>query len=174
MLIRTPIKEPATPISTAYLTLVTTTLGIYYLPRLSELSNSESLKKEVIQGYKIILPIAVFCGFTIYILRDIIINLLFTKEFAPMRDLFAWQMLGDAMKIGSWILAYLMLGQAMVKMFIATEIVFGFGFFAWTWILTGHLGFQAAAAAHALNYFIYWMVLVFLTSRSLKSPKRDI
>lgn len=149
-------------LSAAYLMFVTTTLSVYYLPRLSELKDSKAIKNEIIQGYKIILPVTAVCGIFIYLLRDFIIDLLFTQEFSPMRNLFAWQMLGDTLKIGSWVLAYLMLGQALVKMFIITEIVFGMGFFAWTWVLTGYFGLQAPVVAHAVNYLIYWVLMTFL------------
>lgn len=111
-------------LSTAYLLLVTTTLGLYFLPKLSELVDPQEIKREIVQGYKLILPVAMVCGLVIYILRDFIIGLLFTGAFSPMRDFFAWQMLGDTLKIASWILAYLMLGKAMVKMYILTEVFF--------------------------------------------------
>lgn len=152
-------------LSAAYLMFVTTTLGVYYLPRLSELKDPKAIKKEIIQGYKIILPVAAGCGTLIYIMRDFIIGLLFTQDFSPMRHLFAWQMLGDTLKIGSWILSYLLLGQALVKMFIVTEIVFGFGFFGWTWLFTDYLGLQAAVFAHAVNYLLYFIVMGFLISK---------
>ena len=155
-------------LSAAYLMFVTTTLGVYYLPRLSELKDPTAIKKEIIQGYKTILPIAAACGVVIYFLRDFIIEILFTKEFMPMRELFAWQMLGDTLKIGSWILAYLMLGQSLVKMFITTEVLFGFGFFAWTWVFTDYFGLQAAVVAHAINYLAYWVSMMYLISKELK------
>lgn len=155
-------------LSSVYLMFVTTTLGVYYLPRLAELKQPQAIKKEIIQGYKIILPLAMGCGAIIYLLRDLIINLLFTPEFKPMRDLFAWQMLGDTLKIGSWILAYVMLGKAMVKIFIITEIIFGIAFFGWTWALTSHFQIQAPVVAHALNYLIYWILMVFIIKSSLR------
>lgn len=154
-------------LSAAYLMFVTTTLGVYYLPRLSELKDPQAIKNEIIQGYKIILPVAAACGVVIYLMRDSIIGVLFTQEFAPMRDLFAWQMLGDTLKIGSWILAYLMLGQALVRMFIITEVFFGLGFFAWTWVFTDYFGLQAAVVAHAVNYLAYWILMIILISRTL-------
>ena len=138
-----------------------------YLPRLSELKDPLAIKREIISGYKIILPLSICGGITIYLLRDLIISLLFSENFLPMRNLFAWQMLGDTLKIGSWILAYLMLGQAMVKIFIATEILFGFGFYAWTLALTNHFGTQAAVVAHTLNYLAYWALMIHLTSKTL-------
>src|SRR5690554_1377657 len=63
-------------LSTVYLLLVTTTLGVYYLPRLSELNAIDEIKKEVYLGYKFIFPLAVLGGICVFILRDWIINLL--------------------------------------------------------------------------------------------------
>ena len=125
------------------------------------------IKKEIIQGYKIILPIAAACGVAMYLLRDMIIGLLFTKDFTPMRELFAWQMLGDTLKIGGWILAYLMLGKAMVRLFVISEIFFAAGFVALTWLFTAKIGLKGVAAAHALNYAIYWAVMAVFVLRKL-------
>jgi len=152
-------------LSGAYLMLITTTLSLYYLPRLSELKEPADIKKEIIQGYKIILPVAASCGLVIYLLRDFIIGVLFTQEFIPMRELFAWQMIGDTLKIGSWILAYLMLGKAMMKLFITSEIVFAAGFYGWTYWLTGIYGLEGVTIAHALNYALYWLSMIYLIGR---------
>ncbi|GGH91717.1 O-antigen flippase [Pseudomonas fluvialis] len=158
-------------LSAAYLMLVTTTLSLYYLPRLSELRDPKEIKLEILQGYMVILPVAAFCGLVIYLLRDFIIGLLFTAEFAPMRDLFAWQMLGDTLKIGSWILAYLMLGQALVKMFIVTEVIFALGFYGFTYLLTPAFGLQAPVMAHTVNYALYWVVMFFVISWFLRKKQ---
>lgn len=157
-------------LSSAYLMLVTTTLSLYYLPRLSEIKEAKELKAEIIQGYKIILPVAAACGLIIYLFRDFIIGILFTTDFAPMRELFAWQMIGDTLKIGSWILAYLMLGRAMVKLFMITEIVFAVGFVFWTYIFTNQIGLEGATLAHTVNYALYWIVMtVFIGRTALKT-----
>lgn len=146
-------------LSGAYLMLVTTTLSVYYLPRLSELKNANETKIEILQGYKIILPVAVLTGLVIFTLRDRIVAFLFTPEFLPMRELFALQILGDTLKIGGWILAYVIVGRALVKLFIATEIVFSASFVLFTYLFTYYMGFQGVAMAHAVNYFIYWIVM---------------
>lgn len=158
-------------LSAAYLMLVTTTLSLYYLPKLSELKDPKEIKAEILQGYKIILPVAAACSLVIYLLRDFIIGVLFTSDFIPMRDLFAWQMVGDTLKIGSWVLAYLMLGKAMMKLFIASEIVFAAGFYGWTYFLTGMYGLEGVTIAHAINYAIYWVVMgVFIGKTVLGKP----
>ncbi|QOW44509.1 MULTISPECIES: O-antigen translocase [Acinetobacter] len=155
-------------LSAAYLMLVTTTLGVYYLPRLSELSNLTEIKVEVYLGYKYIFPLAVIGGFAVYILRDWIIALLFTKNFLPMRDLFFWQMIGDTLKIGSWILAYLMLSKAMTKLFIKTEIIFALTSIALTYICTQVMGFEGVSLAHMLNYGMYWAVMSYFVFKVLR------
>lgn len=149
-------------LSGAYLMLVTTTLSLYYLPRLSELKNPSEIKKEILQGYKIILPVAASCGLVIYLLRDFIIGVLFASEFTAMRDLFAWQMVGDTLKIGSWLLAYLMLGKAMTKLFISTEIIFAASFYGLTVLLTHLYGLEGVTIAHAVNYAVYWVMMAVL------------
>jgi PST family polysaccharide transporter len=146
-------------VSAASLMLVTTTLSLYYLPRLSEIKETGELRKEIFQGYRFILPIAAAFGLTIYLLRDLIIRMLFTPEFIPMRELFALQMVGDTLKIGSWILGYLMLGKAMVKMFVISEIVFALSFYGLTCLFTSIIGLEGVALAHAVNYALYWIVV---------------
>ncbi|CEI53778.1 WzxE protein [Acinetobacter bereziniae] len=159
-------------LSAAYLMLVTTTLGVYYLPRLSELKNLKDIKTEIYLGYKYIFPLAVMGGLIVYILRDWIIGLLFTKTFLPMRDLFLWQMIGDSLKIGSWILAYLMLSKAMTKLFITTEIIFAITSILLTYLCTRFFGFEGVSVAHLINYAMYWLVMSFFVFKVLKENAR--
>jgi PST family polysaccharide transporter len=156
-------------LSSAYLLLVTTTLGVYYLPRLSELKNASDLKKEIIQGYKIILPVAMVAALVMYLLRDFIINTLFSSEFAPVRELFLGQLIGDILKIGAWILSYLMLSKAMTKYFVLSEILFAIGFYFAVVLMTNHWGLEATTWAYAICYLVYWLVNYFLIFRNLES-----
>lgn len=155
-------------LSTVYLMLVTTTLGVYYLPRLSELKMIDEIKKEVYLGYKFLFPLAVAGGVVIFVLRDWIIKVLFSPSFAPMQSLFFWQMMGDALKIGSWILAYLMLSKAMTKLYISTEIIFTLSIIALTYVCTQLFGFEGVSIAHLINYGMYWVVISFFIFKSLK------
>ena len=151
--------EAMTRLSSAYLLLITSTLSVYYLPKLAELKLVQKIKSEIVQGYIYILPCAMIMGLSIYILRDFIIGVLFTQEFNPMRELFAWQMVGDSLKIGSWILAYLMLSKAMYKVFIVTEVIFAITFVLCTMFFCHLYGFVGVTMAYAFNYAIYWFVM---------------
>lgn len=150
-------------ISTMYLMVVTTTLSIYYLPRLSEITNKAELRKELWQGYKIIMPIVIAMTVAIFLLKDVIIWLLFTQEFEPMRDLFLWQLIGDVLKIAAWLLAYLMLAKAMTKTFITTEIVFSLSFVLLSIWFVDQYGLVGMSYAFAANYSLYLLVMIVVT-----------
>tara|TARA_R110002124_G_scaffold91388_1_gene232686 strand:- start:9153 stop:10397 length:1245 start_codon:yes stop_codon:yes gene_type:complete len=147
--------------SAAYLMLVTSTLSVYYLPKLSEISQRHEIKSEIIQGYKLILPVAVILSLSIFVLKDLIIRVLFSSDFAQMEILFKWQLIGDTLKIGSWVLAYLMLAKAKVVLFILSEIVFAASFYLFTILFSGAYGLEGVAIAHAVNYFFYWLVMAY-------------
>ena len=161
--------EAMVRLSSGYLMLVTTTLGVYYLPRLSELSVISEIKREVYLGYKFIFPLALSGAMAVYFLRDWIIAILFTDSFLPMRDLFLWQMIGDSLKIGSWILAYLMLSKAMTKLFIITEIIFAISLVLLTYLCTKLFGFEGVSIAYLVNYALYWIVMSLFVFKQLRS-----
>lgn len=160
--------EALSRLSAAYLLLVTTTLSVYYLPKLSELKVAGDIRAEIIQGYKYILPVAMFAGLMTYLFRDFIISLLFTEAFHPMRIFFAGQVIGDSLKIVSWIIAYVMLSKAMVKRFIITEIISCASLYMLTLIFTKVWGVEAVTWAYAFNYFIYCLMMYFFVYLSLE------
>ena len=149
-------------ISGLYLMVVTTPLAVYYLPRLSEIRDNAEFRREIISGYRLILPVAAAGALTIYLVRDWLVLTFFTAAFTPMRDLFAWQMIGDTVKIGSWLLGYVLLGKAMVKTFMITELFFSASWVALVWLFTGWYGEHGAQIGYFLNYALYWAVLTVL------------
>ncbi|MDK7758024.1 O-antigen translocase [Providencia rettgeri] len=156
-------------ISTTYLMIVTTALSTYYLPRLSEITDKKELKQEILQGYKILLPIVVSCGLIIYLLRDFIIHLLFSDGFAPMKPLFTWQIIGDVFKISSWLLAYVMLAKNMTKTFIISEIIFSMAFviLSYCFISLFATGTIGVTYAYCLNYILYFLTMFLIINFKL-------
>jgi len=144
-------------LSAAYLLLVTTTLSVYYLPKLSELQKAEDIKKEILQGYKIILPVSLVCGLLIYLSREFIIRILFTADFVQMEVLFGWQMVGDTLKIASWLLGYILIAKALTGIFIVSEILFSFLFFGLVYLMTEKWGLEASSIAHSVNYLFHFL-----------------
>lgn len=159
--------EAMSRLSSAYLLMITTTLGVYYLPRLSELKSGQAIKREIIDGYKVIIPLMLLgCGF-VYLVRDWVVSLLFTQDFLPMRVLFAGQLVGDVLKIVSWVVSYVMLSKAMLRLFILTEVASCVLLYGLTLLFTHYLGLEGAAWAYAMNYLVYGVAMYVCVYRRL-------
>ncbi|MBA2249346.1 MAG: O-antigen translocase [Chitinophagaceae bacterium] len=159
--------QAMTRISDYYLLFITTILGVYYLPTLSSLKENHEIKKEIIRGYKIVLPIVGCLAIGMFLCRAIIIKLVFTDSFTPMKELFLFQLLGDFFKIGSWLLAYLMLAKAMIKTFIITEVVFTISLIIFTRLFLNNFGLIGSSYAFALNYLLYWIMMIMVMRKYL-------
>jgi len=148
-------------ISETYLMLVTMTLSIYYLPKLSGIEDRSELKKELLYGYKIILPIVIVMAVTIYVLRDFIILILFTPKFLPMSELFFYQLIGDVIKIAAWLLGYVMVAKAMTRLFIVSELLAVLSFVLLSVWFMNLYGLVGITMAFMVNYMLYLMLLYF-------------
>ncbi|NLI92070.1 MAG: O-antigen translocase [Peptococcaceae bacterium] len=154
-------------ISNAYLMVVTTALSIYYLPTLSSIKDDMGLKNEIFKGYKFLLPMAILGGTAVYICRDLIIHVLYTPEFLPMKKYFLFQIIGDTLKISSWILGYLMVAKAMTIWFIATEVIFTGIYISFAFVFMNYYGSIGVTYAYSLNYFIFLIYLIVIFRKLL-------
>ncbi len=160
--------EAISRLSSAYLMLVTTTLSVYYLPRLSELKTSAEIKEEIFAGYRVILPAVVACSVLMYSMRYAIIEILFSAQFLPVAELFLWQLIGDVFKVASWLIAFVMLGKSMVSIYILTEIIFSLSFFGLAVIIVNLSGLVGVSMAYAFNYALYFIVIAVLIGSRLR------
>lgn len=149
-------------ISDVYLTLITGTLSVYYLPRLSEIKDNKELRKEILYGYSKLLPLVAVIALGIYIFREPLIEVLYSEKFLPMTELFTFQLIGDFLKIASWLIAFLMLAKAMTRWYIGTEIVFSASFVLLSVFLINVFGLIGVTYAFALNYFLYLLTMLWL------------
>lgn len=148
-------------VSDGYLMLLTTALGTYYLPKLSMLKTNFELRKEIYNGYKIILPVVLSGCIIIYYLRFFIIKILYTPEFTQMESLFFWQLVGDFFKMASWISAYLMLAKAMTRLYILTEIIFSTSYVLLASLFLNIYGLEGMVIAFGVNYIICFFFMLF-------------
>lgn len=154
--------EAMNRLSNMYLMVITTSFTVYYMPRLSELSDKFELRREILKAYKLIVPMLIV-GFTlIYLFRHLIITILFSSEFQPMENLFIWQLIGDFFKICSWLLAFLMVAKARMKAYITTEIVFALTFICLGFIFMRLNGVVGITQAYLINYILYLICMICL------------
>ena len=160
--------EAMNRLSNMYLMVITTSFTVYYMPRLSELSDKYELRREIFKAYKLIVPILIVGFALIYLFRHLIIRILFSPEFLPMENLFIWQLIGDFFKICSWLLAYIMIAKAMTKKFVATELSFTMIYIALGFVFIKWNGVVGIVQAYLLNYILYMSYMLFAFKNILR------
>jgi O-antigen/teichoic acid export membrane protein len=166
------VWEAMNRISSMYLTVVTTSISTFYLPRLAEIRSNEMLRAEIFKTMKIVLPPLLLVCIGIFLGRDIIIWILFSKEFYQVRELFAFQMAGDFMKIASWLVALLFLAKAMARLFILAEILFNISLIVTSHLLIDRFGLRGSSMAYFASYFLYLLVVLLIFRRLLFGPSK--
>lgn len=148
-------------ISEVYLSVLTLALGVYYLPRLASLSDAVKIINEVNGITKLVLPLVILMGCIVFLCRDFVITLLFSKEFLPARDYFVIQLVGDCLKILNWIYSYPMLSRGNVKWFVSLEIFFAFLFYVLTvsLMMFASLGVESVLYAYVINQAVCFIFL---------------
>ena len=147
--------QAVSKVSDAYLLFLTAAINIYYLPKLASIGERASLVAELRNAYRYILPVVVVLAAAVYVLRDWVTRLLFSADFAPANALYGPQLVGDVIKIASFILSYVMLAKAMTRLFVISECVFAASYLALVYVFTAHFGLVGAMYAFAANYLAY-------------------
>ncbi|MTH47578.1 lipid III flippase WzxE [Intestinirhabdus alba] len=150
------IWQGVSSISDAWLQFITASFSVYLLPTLSRLTEKRAITREVVKSLKFVLPTVAAVGFAVWLLRDFAIWLLFSDKFTAMRDLFAWQLVGDVLKVGAYVFGYLVIAKASLRFYILAEIgqfVLLTAFAHWLIPLHGALG---AAQAYMATYIVYF------------------
>jgi len=146
-------------ISEAYLAVITLALSTYYLPHLSKIKDNLELKKEVFSAFKVIIPVTMLLSIGMYLCRDNIINLLFDSKFSEARSFFLVQLIGDVIKIASWLIAFPMLARGKVKWFVYSEIIFALNFIFLGGVYIHFYGAHGANYAYLTNYVMYFITI---------------
>lgn len=158
-------------LSNLYLTIITTTLSIYYLPKLSEITNPKKLKREIFNGYKLILPATFIILILVFIFKKLVINIVFSNSFEDMESYFLPQLIGDFFKIASWLLAFQMIAKAMTKTYIISELFFSTLLVILTISLINLYGGIGSVYAYAINYFLYFILMLIIFNKTIYDRK---
>lgn len=156
-------------ISNTYMLLVLNSMSADYYPRLSAVSNDNSLMKKAIneQTYvvlNIITPIVIF----VMIFGKQILNILYSSEFVEISDLLNLQLLGTFLKVASWPMAFILLAKGKRLLFIVSEISFFLVYFLLTYFLFPVLGLNATGVGYLATY-IYYFILIVIYAKNISN-----
>jgi len=144
-------------ISAMYLLFLTTTFKFYLIPTFSSLTGNE-LKKEVFKVWKFMLPVIIIIALIVFSLRDFVINTLLDEKFFLVSVLIGYQLLGDTVRINSWVLGNILISKAKTKAFIF-QIEWALVFSTLTYFLVNEYGFVGVAMAYFGAYLVHFILM---------------
>jgi len=156
-------------LSEVYLSFATAVLGTYLLPQLAQCRTALAARAETVKALRNVVPAVAAAALAIYVSRSWIVELLFSAEFAPMADLFAFQLVGDVLKIAAWIPAYVLIARGTTGLFVLLEALFSTSFYLLAVGLSGAFGLVGITYAHAINYLVYLGFVSVAASASFRS-----
>lgn len=159
--------EATNRISEYYLLFISSLITLYMLPRFAEINTKVSFRKEVFGFYKSVMPFFAGLLLLIYICRGGIINLVFTEEFAPAKYLFAWQLVGDMLKVLALVIAFQFLAKKMFMHFIILQIFLFVMLYFSSLYFIDIFGLKGAVIGHSFSYFMYFAIILLLFGSSL-------
>ena len=163
--------EAMTRISSYYFLFIATLLSVYFLPKLAEAKTNKATQQVFFTYYKAVLPLFILGLLALYVGRNFWVPLLFSKAFAPVTDLFFWQMVGDVFKAASLILGYQFFAKKMTLSFILCELASLSAFYIATLICLPRFQLQGVVMAQALAYVGYFFLLVWVFRKQLVAPE---
>ncbi len=157
-------------ISSYYFLFIATLLSVYFFPKLAEAKTNKATQQVFFTYYKAVLPLFILGLLALYVGRNFWVPLLFSKAFAPVTDLFLWQMSGDVFKAASLILGYQFFAKKMTLAFILCELVSLSAFYVATLICLPRFQLQGVVMAQAFAYVGYFFLLVWVFRKQLIVP----
>lgn len=159
--------QAVSKVSDAYLLFLTTAINVYYLPKLASTHARAPLVSELRQAYRYIMPAVVVLAVGVYVCRDWVTALLFSADFTTANGLYGPQLVGDVVKIASFVLSYVMLAKAMTRLFVASELAFAISYVVLVYLFTARFGLVGAMYAFTVNYVLYLVFNVIVVRRYL-------
>ena len=154
-------------ISTMYLTVITTSIMVYYLPRISELQYFSEIRREVFSALLIGMSFAVILAVGVYFLRNVIVQILFTKDFLTVGNLLFWQLIGDVIRVTAWIFAYVFVAKAMILTHLLLETAGTISLIGFSYVFIDKVGLEGAPIAYAVSNFIYLVAVVWTFNHTI-------
>lgn len=145
--------------------------SVYLLPRLSSISDKITLKKELITIYKIIIPISLFGFFLLFLFRDYVVILLYSKDFLKVSQYLILQMIGSFFWMCKVPVMYYMLAKGHTTIYLVNELLFAILYVILTILLIPKFQVQGIQMSFAIYNFIYFLINIYIIKKLLQHNK---
>lgn len=166
------IWEAVNRLSGFYMLLFSSGLSLYYMPKLASINTDAEFKKELIQYFKLFVPLFFLAISVIFILREFILEIAFTKDFTIIKSILIWQLLGDFVKIISLAFGYQILAKTMIRRYFVIEIVFNLSYLMFSFYLMKYFSVKGVLQAYFYANVTTLIIMLWMF-RNLRLKKKE-
>lgn len=139
-------------LSEAYQMVITSSISLYFMTRMGEVVDDPlKLRHEVWRSVGTAIAVTGVLATGIFVLREWIVHIVFSKAFAPVADLLPLQLIGDVLKMAAWILSMVLVALVRTRWFIALIVIVGLVFAGSAKLLIPYMGEQGAVLAYLIS-----------------------
>ncbi|MDP4201568.1 MAG: O-antigen translocase [Bacteroidota bacterium] len=148
-------------------TIAIGSFSVYLLPKLSSITDRNKLKKELIDIYKIIIPMSLAGFFLLYLFRDTLVMVLYSTKFLKVSDYLLLQMLGSFFWMCKVPIMNYMLSKGLTKTYLLNELLFALIYIVLCISLIPFYKVQGIQLSFAIYNLAYLLVNLFLIRKYL-------
>jgi len=156
-------------VSLNYMLFANSLLPLYLLPEIAPLSKKKEIFDKIVSFSKTFLPLFIIGLLLIFAFKNIVINILYTKEFNPISSLFKWQLLGDFFRFISLILVIVFHANKMVLTYVLTDTILVIFLGGFSIYFIDRFGVEGSVIAHFVSYVSYFIIIILIFSFRVKS-----
>jgi PST family polysaccharide transporter len=156
------LYQAAFTLSSLYIGVILTAMGLDYYPRLTAVSaNNEACNKLVNQQTEVGLLVAAPGIIATLIFAPIVLQVFYSMKFVGAYGILRWSILGVFLRVLSWPIGYLLLAKGKAMVFFITELAANLVHMALIWGATRIFGLEGTGVAFFGLYIFYTaMILV--------------
>ncbi len=159
---RTGLFDAAWSISMNQVTLVLASVQTYYLPALTRARTSADKTSEISRVLIAGTLAAAAVIASLALVQPLVLDLFYSQAFEAAHQYLRWTLVGDYLKVSSWILSVPMLAAADMKLFLASDLAASGTFLGAAFLLTRWFEpAESASMAFVLMYAVHLTVCLF-------------
>jgi PST family polysaccharide transporter/antigen flippase len=166
------IWQASLKLSHVYIGFFSVFLASYFVPTISEENSISIIRKKIVQYSCFIGAIFIIFGLLFYQLKDFFITLLFSNDFLILSEVIFYQLIGDFFKILSFVIAFVLMSKAFIKVYILMEILQGGMLIIVTkFNLSNDGGFELFYQSYLISNILFYLAIIVVMFKYIKGEK---
>jgi PST family polysaccharide transporter len=155
-------------ISTYYSGAFTAIVMAVFYPQITKLIPEKAKLSQYLKSTFGMVVLGLIAGLVlVYLLRRLIMGIIFTDEFVIASDLFRFQLLGDFFRLSGFLLGGLLLAQVRIKAYLAVQAISAIAYLVAIPLLVNDWQLETFPLAHLIRSLVGFCLLLFFTRKAL-------